>query len=299
MLGRAMDLLRSHALRCLNDAGERVRIAACSACCRLLARAAVDSRFGAYRAFSSGGGGSGGGGGRRASILSLLAGGDEIGSAGIGSSIGAEDEKEGLILPGTDIFGIGGAGGGGGGEDGGGSGFGRGGVGGTSTTAKGQRLVELLRENSAGSQTDRFPEGGGKLFSSVSEYLEVGYDVPPTTGSGGGVGGGGGNSRGGGIGGIGSVDFGLLYFPEYRGVQSRRFGSAWGGSGGDYFGGEGGVRRGRGGSGGGWDISAAASVRNVCLEVLERLLTAGLADEYASVRQEIVGGLEVKSVLLI
>lgn len=43
-LGRVMDLLHTHALRCLDDADERVRVAACSACCRLLSRAAIDAR---------------------------------------------------------------------------------------------------------------------------------------------------------------------------------------------------------------------------------------------------------------
>lgn len=43
MLERAMSILHLHALRCLDDADERVRMAACSACCRLLARAALDA----------------------------------------------------------------------------------------------------------------------------------------------------------------------------------------------------------------------------------------------------------------
>lgn len=39
-----MSILHLHALRCLDDADERVRMAACSACCRLLARATLDAR---------------------------------------------------------------------------------------------------------------------------------------------------------------------------------------------------------------------------------------------------------------
>lgn len=38
---------------------------------------------------------------------------------------------------------------------------------------------------------------------------------------------------------------------------------------------------------------AAAWVTKACLEVLERLLTVGLSDEAASVRREVVVGLEV------
>lgn len=44
MLCWAMRLLHTHALRCLDDADERVRVTACSACCRLLSRVAVDAR---------------------------------------------------------------------------------------------------------------------------------------------------------------------------------------------------------------------------------------------------------------
>lgn len=43
MLERSMSILHLHALRCLDDADERVRMAACSTCCRLLARAALDA----------------------------------------------------------------------------------------------------------------------------------------------------------------------------------------------------------------------------------------------------------------
>lgn len=45
--------------------------------------------------------------------------------------------------------------------------------------------------------------------------------------------------------------------------------------------------------GGGCSDRAASWVRGACMEVLERLLTVGLADEAVSVRQEVVSGLEV------
>lgn len=50
-----------------------------------------------------------------------------------------------------------------------------------------------------------------------------------------------------------------------------------------------------GGGGSGSSDRAASWVRGACMEVLERLLTVGLADEAVSVRQEVVSGLEVRA----
>ncbi|CAN0349561.1 unnamed protein product, partial [Discosporangium mesarthrocarpum] len=62
MLRRAMQLMRTHALRCLDDADDRVRASACAACCRLLSRAAPDASASASGDRGGGGGGGGGSG---------------------------------------------------------------------------------------------------------------------------------------------------------------------------------------------------------------------------------------------
>lgn len=83
----------------------------------------------------------------------------------------------------------------------------------------------------------------------------------------------------GGFGGFGGFTNGF-------GFGGGRFGSSIPESG--SFGGAGGVL-------GDDDGGMAAWMRRACAEVLERLLTVGLQDEAVSVRQEIVGGLEVRA----
>ena len=278
MLGRAMRLLHLHALRCLDDPDKRVRMAACSACCRLLARAAVDARSAAHRSSSLPRPVSavGGGGGVGVSIGVGVG----VGGVGVGGGGGVPGGGGSLSKPFTGAYG-GGSGGSGGGNSSfsggfasgfGGGGFGGSGIGGGggssvwgggSGTTSPRPASPLFGGSSAGAVGLPGPAGlagGGLLFSTFSH----------------------------GVAGIGHSGGRLGLSLQQAGFRDPAVnGGVW-----DWLGegSSGGV--GRGGSGGSSD-RAVSWVRGACMEVLERLLTVGLADEAVSVRQEVVSGLEV------
>lgn len=249
MLGRAMHFLHMHALRCLDDADERVRVAACSTCCRLLARAAVDARSSAARA----------------SLAQNHSSGSNNQSCGVGGGSG--------VIAG-------------------------GGVGvGLASTRETFSVASLAGSGTntprSRSATPTFGENPGDVNVNATNAAAAAAaavaPAPAAVGLALGGGSGGGGLRGGGL------LFSTLSGGGERDPLAAQYGLALSESG---FG-EAGAFGGWGDRyGGGFGLdSAAAWARGVCLEVLERLLTVGLADASAAVRQEVVGGLEVRYTL--
>lgn len=163
-------------------------------------------------------------------------------------------------------------------SSGGGTGGGNGNGGGSSGVSMGKEAVFSDYLTGSGTNTPR--------SATPTTFGEGHKDggIPFLGGNGGGLGGGLGGGRGGlfsggGGGGGGGGGRGRLSMMETGCDDSGAFGG-WG----DWFG------------GGGFDGAGgvAAWVRGSCLEVLERLLTVGLADEAPLVRLEIVRGLEVR-----